>query len=64
MRLALHSYGFRPDRSPQDAIKAIFCGINKKSACVLDADISNCFDKINHQYLLKSSTLLPLFPAK
>ncbi len=47
-----NSYGFRPGRSCHDAIEAIFTGINKKNKYVLDADISKCFDKINHQKLL------------
>lgn len=47
------SYGFRPGRSTHDAIARIYLVINKKSNYVLDADISKCFDKINHDYLLK-----------
>lgn len=47
-----NSYGFRPGRSCQDAIGAIFSGIHHKDKYVLDADISKCFDKINHQRLL------------
>lgn len=46
------SYGFRPGRSTQDAIQQIHVKINKMPCYVLDADISKCFDKINHQYLL------------
>jgi RNA-directed DNA polymerase len=48
-----NSYGFRPGRSSHDAVEAIFNGIRYKSKWVLDADISKCFDKINHEYLLK-----------
>jgi RNA-directed DNA polymerase len=47
------SYGFRPGRSTHDAVARIYLVINKKSNYVLDADISKCFDKINHAYLLK-----------
>jgi RNA-directed DNA polymerase len=47
-----NSYGFRPGRSCHDAIEQIFVSINKKPKWVLDADISKCFDKINHKYLL------------
>jgi RNA-directed DNA polymerase len=47
------SYGFRPGRSVHDAIARIYLVINKKPNYVLDADISKCFDKIDHAYLLK-----------
>lgn len=55
-----NSFGFRPGRSCHDAIEAIFLAISKKSKFVLDADISKCFDKINHQTLL---TKLNTFPT-
>jgi RNA-directed DNA polymerase len=47
-----NSYGFRPGRNPHDAIVAIQSCIQKRSKFVLDADISKCFDKINHESLL------------
>lgn len=47
-----NSYGFRPGRNAHDAVKATFDSIVKGSKYVLDADISKCFDKINHNYLL------------
>lgn len=47
-----HSYGFRLGRQSHDAIEQIFSSINKKPKWVLDADISKCFDSINHSYLL------------
>jgi RNA-directed DNA polymerase len=47
-----NSYGFRPGRSCHDAIEQIFISINRKPKWVLDADISKCFDKIDHKYLL------------
>jgi RNA-directed DNA polymerase len=47
------SYGFRPGRSAHDAVSRIYLIINKKPNYVLDADISKCFDKIDHAYLLK-----------
>lgn len=53
------SYGFRPGRSIQDAMEAVFLGIVKKPKWVLDADISKCFDEINHQYLLDKCNTYP-----
>ena len=47
-----NSYGFRPARSCQDAIQAIFRAINQKAKYVLDADISKCFDQIDQPKLL------------
>ena len=48
------SYGFRPGRSPHDAIGKIYCAVrpNKKKKWVVDADIKGCFDNINHERLL------------
>lgn len=43
-----NQYGFRPGRSCQDAIGAIFSAIRYKQKYVLDADIAKCFDKIDH----------------
>jgi RNA-directed DNA polymerase len=54
-----NSYGFRPGRSCHDAIGAIFGAIKQKSKFVLDADISKCFDKINHQTLLQKLNTFP-----
>ncbi|NEQ40144.1 MAG: group II intron reverse transcriptase/maturase [Okeania sp. SIO3I5] len=52
-RFEPNSYGFRPGRSTHDAIEAIYLSINKKPKYVLDADISKCFDRINHDALLR-----------
>jgi RNA-directed DNA polymerase len=46
------SYGFRPGRSCHDAIKHIKSCIVSKPKYVLDADISQCFDRINQETLL------------
>ena len=54
-----NSYGFRPGRSCHDAIEAIFNSIRIKPKFVLDADISKCFDKINHQQLLRKINTYP-----
>jgi len=53
------SYGFRPGRSVLDAMEAVFLGISKKPKWVLDADISKCFDQINHKYLLEKCQTYP-----
>ena len=54
-----NSHGFRPGRSAHDAIEAIFNQIRYKSKFVLDADISKCFDRINHQKLLAKLNTFP-----
>lgn len=57
------SYGFRPGRSTHDAIGKIYlCArphLTKK--WVIDADISGCFDNINHEKLIE---LIGNFPAR
>ncbi len=52
-------YGFRPGRSCHDAMKAIFYALYKKSAFILDADISGCFDNIEHHALLEKLNTTP-----
>ena len=54
-----NSYGFRPGRSAHDAIGAIFIAIRQGTKYVLDADISKCFDKINHEKLLQKVNTYP-----
>lgn len=46
-------YGFRPGRSCQDAIEAIYNNVRYKAKYVLDADIKGCFDNINQEKLLE-----------
>ena len=58
-RFEENSYGFRPGRNCHDAIEAIFNGIRYKSKYVLDADISKCFDRINHIKLLEKVNTFP-----
>jgi RNA-directed DNA polymerase len=56
-----NSYGFRPGRSPHDAIEAVFNFIRLKPKFVLKADIEKCFDQIDHQALLdKLATIQPI----
>jgi RNA-directed DNA polymerase len=48
------SYGFRPGRSPHQALDALAVGIlRKKVNWVLDADIRGFFDAIDHEWLVK-----------
>src|SRR4028119_1338456 len=58
-RFEPNSYGFRPGRSCHDAIGAIFNAVSQKSKYVLDADISKCFDRINHDVLLSKLNTYP-----
>ena len=52
-RFEPNSYGFRPGRSAHDAIENIYNVIHLSPKYVLDADISKCFDRINHDALLR-----------
>ncbi|PNW59936.1 UNVERIFIED_CONTAM: group II intron reverse transcriptase/maturase [Euhalothece sp. KZN 001] len=54
-----NSYGFRAGRSAHDAIATIFTTISQKAKFVLDADISKCFDRINHDKLLNKLNTIP-----
>ena len=54
-----NSHGFRPGRSPHDAIGSIFDAIKFKAKYVLDADIAKCFDRINHSKLLRKINTSP-----
>nr|YP_010987491.1 reverse transcriptase intron maturase and HNH endonuclease [Hydrocytium acuminatum]WOR09536.1 reverse transcriptase intron maturase and HNH endonuclease [Hydrocytium acuminatum] len=55
-----NSYGFRKGRSCHDAIEAIFlCLRHKRTKYVFDADISKCFDKIDHTVLLRKLNTFP-----
>ena len=54
-----NSFGFRPARSPHDAIEAIFLAIRYKAKYVFDADISKCFDCICHKALLEKLNTSP-----
>src|SRR5215510_12335805 len=51
-RFEPNSYGFRPGRSCQDALRAIYNAVRHQAKYVLDADIEKCFDRICHEELL------------
>ncbi len=49
-----NSYGFRPGRSCADAVEAIFLNLRVgKPKYVFDADIAKCFDRIDHDSLIR-----------
>ena len=58
-RFEPNSYGFRPGRSCQDAVEAIFSAIRLKPKFVLDTDISKCFDRIDQEALLAKLNTFP-----
>jgi len=58
-----NSYGFRPGRGCHDAIEAIFDSL-RKPKYVLDADIRQCFDRIDHDQLLKKLDTFPLIQRR
>jgi RNA-directed DNA polymerase len=63
-RFEPRSYGFRPGRSCQDAIQAIYMtskGPTAKRVWALDADLASAFDRIDHDRLLGA---LGSFPAR
>jgi len=59
-RLAAHSYGFRPGRGTLDAIAALHTTLHQQTRRPwrLDAEISGCFDNIDHSPWLAQ---LPVF---
>jgi len=50
------SYGFRPKRSTADAIEQCFCTLRagNRAQWILEGDIKACFDRINHEWLIKN----------
>lgn len=48
------SYGFRPGRSQQDALDALYVGITQKKVnWVLDLDVRSFFDKVGHEWMIQ-----------
>jgi RNA-directed DNA polymerase len=63
-RFEPRSYGFRPGRSCQDAIEAIYDTCKGRGAArvwTLDADLAAAFDRLDHDHLMSS---IGLFPAR
>jgi RNA-directed DNA polymerase len=61
-RFEARSYGFRPGRSCQDAIEAIYdtCkGHRATRVWTLDADLAAAFDKLDHNHLLSAIGSFP-----
>lgn len=55
-----NSYGFRPGRSCLDSMEAIFLNLHHNiPKYVFDADISKCFDRIDHNALLQKLDTFP-----
>jgi len=56
-----NSYGFRKGRSCHDAIEAIFLNLrHQRPKYVFDADIRKCFDRIDHNALLRKLNTFPI----
>lgn len=47
-----HSYGFRPRRSPHDAVKAARAYVAEGHRWVVDIDLEKFFDRVNHDILM------------
>lgn len=58
-RFEPNSYGFRPGRSCHDAIQQLFMELKNTHKYALDADITKCFDQINHEKLLQKINTYP-----
>ena len=54
-----NSYGFRKHSSTHDAITAIRSLLDKSThpRWILEADISKCFDRIDHEFLMKHTPI-------
>ncbi|MFZ1919896.1 MAG: group II intron reverse transcriptase/maturase [Terriglobales bacterium] len=51
-RFSTHSYGFRPGRSAQDAVRAAQRYAQEGKEWVVDIDITRFFDHVNHDILM------------
>lgn len=50
--LSEHSYGFRPNRSAHDAVNAARAYVREGRVWVVDIDLKNFFDQVNHDRLM------------
>jgi RNA-directed DNA polymerase len=49
---SIHSYGFRPQRNAQQAIKKASVYVSEGSSIVVDMDMKSFFDEVNHDRLM------------
>ena len=47
-----HSYGFRPKRSAHDAVRVAKRYVEEGRRVVVDVDLENFFDRVNHDVLM------------
>jgi group II intron reverse transcriptase/maturase len=47
------SYGYRPNRSAHEAVKAMQTYVKQGNNCIIDIDIVGFFDNINHDILMR-----------
>ncbi len=47
------SYGFRPNKSGHEAVKAMTAFLNTGYTYVIDLDLKSFFDTVNHEHLLR-----------
>ena len=55
----INSFGFRKFRSTQDAVNYLRNYMDKKYSprWILEADISKCFDRIDHEFLMNNTPI-------
>jgi RNA-directed DNA polymerase len=51
-RFSAHSYGYRPGRSALDAVKQARVYVERGAVWVVDLDVENFFDRVNHDVLM------------
>lgn len=51
------SYGYRPKRSPKDAVQRVATAIAQGKTTVIDLDLSSYFDNVRHHLLLEKVAL-------
>jgi RNA-directed DNA polymerase len=52
MKFLDHSYGYRPDRNAQQAVKQVKDYIDQGYIWVIDADVEKFFDSVDHELLM------------